>query len=90
MGDMSNEAPTCRNGRDHREPTPMTNEDFAEQLGITESYASYLRTGGRKPSAAVLVKLSTIFHLDANALMDAYQRDHGNMARYLGEHFPRA
>jgi len=51
----------------------LTNQDFASRVGITDSYASYLKNGQRLPSGDVLVKIIQEFELDAYAAMDAYR-----------------
>lgn len=51
----------------------MTNKDFAERIGVTDSYASYLRNGQRLPSGDLLVKIILVFELDPLRAMNAYQ-----------------
>jgi transcriptional regulator with XRE-family HTH domain len=54
----------------------MTNAQFAEHVGdITISYASYLRSGSRLPSAGLLIRIIKVFKLDPNEAMTAYQKD---------------
>ncbi len=64
----------------------MTNEDFAERVGVTESYASYLRNGQRRPSGDLLVKIILAFELDPVAAMKAYQEGGTEFGTYLRDH----
>jgi transcriptional regulator with XRE-family HTH domain len=67
----------------------MTNRQFAEKIGVTESYASLIRAGKRLPGAAALVEIATVFGLDANDLFDAYRKGAKAMAELLEEQLPR-
>jgi transcriptional regulator with XRE-family HTH domain len=67
----------------------MTNRQFAEKIGVTESYASLIRAGKRLPGAAALAEITTVFCLDANDLFDAYRKGAKAMAELLEEQLPR-
>jgi transcriptional regulator with XRE-family HTH domain len=67
----------------------MTNRQFAVAIGVTESYASLIRAGKRLPGAAALVSIATVFNLDANQLVRAYQRGPIAVAQFLEERLPR-
>ena len=67
----------------------MTNRQFAEAIGVTESYASLIRAGKRLPGGAALVSIATVFDLDANQLVRAYQRGPRAVAQFLEERLPR-
>lgn len=64
----------------------MTNPEFAARIGVTESYASYLRNGQRRPSGMLLVKIIGAFDLDADAAMKAYQEGGKQFGTYLRDH----
>lgn len=61
----------------------LTNRDFATKLDITESYASYLKSGGRLPRAHLLIKMIRTFDLDPNAAMSAYDDGPESFGAYL-------
>lgn len=61
----------------------MTNPQFAERVGVTESYASYLRNGQRRPSGRLLVAIIGAFNLDPAAAMKAYQEGGTAFGTYL-------
>lgn len=51
----------------------MTNPEFAGRVGVSASYASYLRNGQRVPSGDLLVKIILEFELEPVPAMKAYQ-----------------
>lgn len=67
----------------------MTNRQFAAEIGVTESYASYIRAGKRLPGAAALVEIITVFELDANEVVHAYREGPKALAEYLSHKVPR-
>lgn len=67
----------------------MTNAEFAERVGITESYASYLRAGKRSPGASVLSDLIEGLELDAVGLMRAYRAGPETLSKFLELNTPR-
>lgn len=64
----------------------MTNEDFAAKVGVTDSYASYLRNGKRLPSGDLLVTIIMKFELDPIPAMKAYQDGSDAFGTYLRDH----
>lgn len=50
----------------------LTNLEFASKLGITDSYASYLRNGQRLPSGEILVKIIMKFEMSPEQTRDAH------------------
>lgn len=67
----------------------MTNAELGRKLGVTESYASYLRNGRRMPSGTVLSKLVAELGMDGTELLRAYRSGPEAMATYLRDHLPR-
>jgi transcriptional regulator with XRE-family HTH domain len=67
----------------------VTNRQFAADIGVTESYASLIRSGKRLPGAAALVEIAVMFELDANELIQAYRRGPRALADFLAEAVPR-
>jgi transcriptional regulator with XRE-family HTH domain len=64
----------------------MTHAEVGTALGVTESYASYLRNGKRMPSAPVLSRMVETFHLDKDqvyGLMKAYGHGPSELSLYL-------
>jgi len=69
----------------------MTHAEVGTALGVTESYASYLRNGKRMPSAPVLSRMVRVFHLDEHqtyGLMKAYDQGPSALAVYLEKVIP--
>ena len=66
----------------------MTNAEFGKRIGVTESYASYIRRGERKPSANVLVELIDAFDFDARELMRAYRAGGDALRVFFDRHTP--
>jgi transcriptional regulator with XRE-family HTH domain len=69
----------------------MTHAEVGRALGVTESYASYLRNGKRMPSAPVLSRIVIRFNLDEQqtyALMKAYTAGAKELSVYLESVFP--
>lgn len=60
-----------------------TNRDFAARVDVTESYASYLRSGDRLPSGKLLVRIILRYELDPIAAMDAYDKGAEPFGAYL-------
>lgn len=67
----------------------MTNRQFAAEIGVTESYASLIRSGKRLPGAAAFVAIVTVFELDANEMVRAYREGGAGMAAFLHAKVPR-
>lgn len=67
----------------------MTNAEMSLKLGVTESYASYLRNGKRMPSAQVMSRMVEAFGLDGNEIFRAYKAGPDAMAAYLKSCLPR-
>lgn len=78
-----------RNSANPRKPTPMTSRALARELDVSESYVSYLRAGGRMPSAQVLSNLIANLGLDARAVMNAYREGPEGFSAFLLEQIPR-
>lgn len=55
-----------------REQNGMTQQQVAEQMGITSSYYSYIESGERqkKMDIIVIAKLAEIFHLSIQEIAD--------------------
>lgn len=51
----------------------MTNRAFGDAIGVTNSYASYMRNGHRLPSADLLITIILTFELEPVPAMRAYQ-----------------
>lgn len=69
----------------------MTHAEVGKALGVTESYASYLRNGKRSPSAPVLSRIVEVFRLDERQtfdLMKAYGKGPSALAVYLDQILP--
>lgn len=64
---------------------PLSNTDFAEQLGIDVTSASRLRNGTRKPGGDLLAKIIDTFGLPAHEALAAYRSGAGAFGRYLDE-----
>lgn len=67
----------------------MTNAELGQRLGVTESYASYLRNGRRMPSGSLLAKMVEKFGMDGTGLLRAYRAGPEALATYLRDHLPR-
>lgn len=67
----------------------VTNNEFAYRVGISESYASYLRTGSRKPSGDLLFRILDVYgpegdgKLDQAETLSAYRRGADAFGRLL-------
>jgi transcriptional regulator with XRE-family HTH domain len=61
----------------------MTNEEFGDRVGITDSYASYLRNGRRMPSAHLLMRIIRAFQLDPITTWNAYEKGSDEFSKYL-------
>lgn len=61
----------------------VTNRSFAEKVGCTESYASYVRNGKRLPSGTTLVRIITVYKLAPIAAMDAYAKGKEAFGKFL-------
>jgi hypothetical protein len=66
LGSLSHHTGYMTSGR-------MTNGAFGDAIGVTNSYASYMRNGHRKPSAELLIKIILTFELEPVPAMRAYQ-----------------
>lgn len=51
----------------------MTNGEFGQKIGVTDSYASYLRNGKKLPAGEVLARIIRLFNLDADTTKRALQ-----------------
>jgi transcriptional regulator with XRE-family HTH domain len=70
----------------------MTHAELGQKLGVTESYASYLRAGKRMPSAEVLSRMIEVFNFDERTtygLMKAYREGSESLRAYLEKALPR-
>lgn len=63
--------------------THMTNRAFGEAIGVTDSYASYLRNGQKLPSAVTLIHIVFKFKLDPIPVMTAYLGGKEAFGEYL-------
>lgn len=63
----------------------MTNKAFASEIGVTDSYASYLRNGQRLPSGDLLVKIILTFDLPRDPAMNAYREGATAFGKFLQE-----
>lgn len=61
----------------------MTNDAFAQALGIHFSYASRLRSGQRLPSVELLYKISKHFDIPLEELHRAHKRGAESFGRLL-------
>lgn len=61
----------------------VTNEDFAQRVGIHFTMASKLRNGKRTPSTETLVAIREAFGLDANDMVDALKSGKEGFGEYL-------
>ena len=48
----------------------MTQVDLADKLGVTKSVISFYENGDRFPSYDVLIKISRVFHVTTDYLLD--------------------
>jgi transcriptional regulator with XRE-family HTH domain len=53
---------------------PQTNQEFADNTGITHSMASRLRSGKRLPSAKLMGRISSAYGIPANELLAAHAK----------------
>lgn len=51
-------------------PTPVTNFDFAERVGVHHTMASRLRNGSRSPSTHTLIRVVEAYNLDCDQVME--------------------
>lgn len=71
---MSNESATRQR---------VTNHKFAELVGCNYTMASRLRSGNRMPSAAMLAKICTAFHLDEGEALRKHQQGSDVFSQWL-------
>lgn len=64
----------------------VTNKSFAEKVGCTESYASYLRNGNRLPSGSILSTIILTYKLPPVAAMTAYLNGKQAFGDFLETH----
>jgi hypothetical protein len=64
----------------------VTNKSFAEKIGCTESYASYLRNGHRLPSGGILSAIILKYQLPPVAAMTAYLNGKQAFGSFLETH----
>lgn len=62
----------------------MTNEEFAEKVGIDYTTASRLRNGRRLPSGQLLVRIHDEFRIPWQRLMEAYAKGPAVFSELLG------
>jgi len=53
-----------------RNSQKLTQQQLAERLGVAKSVVSYYESGYRYPSYDVLVKISHVFHVTTDYLLD--------------------
>lgn len=63
----------------------MTNREFGDAVGITGSYASYIRNGHRLPATDVMIKIILTFELEPVPAMRAYQEGGEAFGKFLRE-----
>lgn len=63
----------------------MTNEEFGAAIGVSDSYASYLRSGQRSPSGKLLVTIIFAFDLPRDETLKTYQEGPAAFGLYLRE-----
>ena len=68
---LSDEAPA----RIWREYRGLTQQEVAEQVGVTKSALSMIENGKRQPSVDLLRKLAACFHCDLDDLMGPSRSD---------------
>lgn len=68
----------------------MTNTEFGRRLGIHFTTASRIRNGKRKPSVAVLQKISREFDISLDSLVAAHTSGGQSLASLLARYIPRS
>lgn len=63
--------------------TKVTNEDFAEAVGIHFTMASRLRNGERMPSVKTLSKIIEVYSLDPQEALDHYGKGSKHFSAFL-------
>lgn len=63
-----------------------TNREVATELGISESMASRLRTGDRRPSGSLFIRIINKYDLDAGEALRAMDGGDVKLAAYLRQH----
>lgn len=53
-----------------RKELNLTQEQLAQRIGVAKSVVSYYESGERYPSYDVLVKLTNVFHVTTDYLLD--------------------
>jgi hypothetical protein len=64
----------------------QTNRKFAAQVGVSVAMANKIRTGGRRPSTEVLVRIISMYDLDAMTTLRAHARGAAVFAAYMRMH----
>jgi transcriptional regulator with XRE-family HTH domain len=60
-----------------------TNQDFAEAVGTSISYASYLRAGKRLPGIALLSRIIETYGLPTGPTLEAYSQGQAVFGAFL-------
>jgi transcriptional regulator with XRE-family HTH domain len=63
----------------------LTNSDFADAVGCSESMASRLRSGRRRPSAELRDRIVLVYKLDPMQAIQAYS-DADTFGSFLRQH----
>lgn len=61
----------------------MTNKEFGDAVGITGSYASYIRNGQKLPATKILINIILHFELEPVPAMRAYQEGGEAFGKFL-------
>lgn len=60
----------ARNLRSLREDSGLSQEDFADEIGLHRTYVSLLERGARNPSIALIDKIAQALGVTAGKLLD--------------------
>jgi transcriptional regulator with XRE-family HTH domain len=63
----------------------VTNEEFAERVGVHFTMASRMRNGNRLPSVKTMISISNAFDLKMDDLSDAYAAGPDQFGEFLRE-----
>lgn len=66
-----------------KEKEAVTNENFANQIGVHFTMASKLRNGHRMPSIPTLIRIWQAYGLDGNELLAAASQGEESFGRFL-------
>ncbi len=69
--------------RKYREQNNMTQEELAQEIGITQRMIAYYESGNKIPSGKVLLRFKKLFNVTADELLSNYTLETPNCSDEL-------